>query len=137
MAGGVPPPAQLVADLPGFQGKPRLQGVQQAGFPYARIPCKGTYLASDQLPELVYALPGFRADAHSQIPSVSVDSRQLLPGTQVGLVDTHQTLTALCLRRGNEAVDQKRVSHRIDQGGQNHHQVDIGHHRAVELVLPA
>ena len=134
MAGGVPPPAQGLADLPHRQGKTGVQGVENAGLPHAGVAGEGAEL-SGQLPaQLVDPLAGDGADPQHPDGGAAVYPVQLLRRVQVALVQAQQHPAVLQGGNGADAVDEIRVRHRQGGGGDDHQLVDVGRRRAVEGV---
>ena len=78
MAGGVSPPTEALAYLAGLQGNARLQHVENAGFSYARIACKGRYLARNSLSQPVNSRSGLGAHLDGG------KARGLINGGQLG-----------------------------------------------------
>ena len=105
-------------------------------FPHAGVAGKGGYLSSNQLPQPVQALAGLGAHLDGGEPGLLIDGRQILARDQIALVDADDALTAVALGNGRHPVDEKRVGDRDGLGGDDDQLVDVGHRRAVELVLP-
>ena len=136
MAGGVPPPAQLFADLPCGQGKGGVQGVEDAGLPHAGVAGEGGELPRQHAPELLQPLAGSGTHRKGGDAGPPVEVQQVLGLDQIPLVDAQDGLAPLALRQGDDPVQQEGVAYGNGPGGDDHHLVDVGHRRALEGVAP-
>ena len=134
MAGGVPSPAQGLADLPHRQGKTGVQGVENAGLPHTGVAGEGAELPRQLPAQLVDPLAGDSADPQHPDGGAAVYPVQLLRRVQVALVQAQQHPAVLQGGNGADAVDEIRIRHRQGGGGDDHQLVDVGRRRAKSLL---
>ena len=114
----------------------RVQRVQNTGFSYARVACKGRQLAGYQGNQSIQSLPSLRADPQGLEPGSRVNAVQFVCRVQVAFVQQDDDLAVFQSRDGRHPVNEERVCFGDGTGGDDHQLVDVGHRRAIELVLP-
>ena len=135
MAGGVPPPAQLLGDLAGRQVHSRGQGIEDAALAHAGVAGEGGELALEGFSELLHSRPGLGAGGDHPKAGVTVDPHQLACLIQVRFIDAKKGLYPFVSRNGRHPVDEEGLRNGVHIGGENHQRVHVGYRRTDKAVL--